>query len=107
MSSPTQQQQVGAQRAAAGRIRAAEGAFHQQLRRLRGESDALRPAYQGPASTAFFGLIEGWLLDAEAIVADMQNFATTMDRQESEVNAQQDDSAATYTRAATRLATRA
>lgn len=107
MSSPTQQQQVGAQRAAAGKIRAAEEAFLQQLRRLRGESDALRPSYQGPASTAFFGLIEGWLADAEAIVADMQRFATTMDRQESEVNTQQDDSAATYTRAATRLATRA
>ncbi|WP_295696951.1 WXG100 family type VII secretion target [Lapillicoccus sp.] len=107
MSSPTQQQQVGAQRAAAGKIRGAEGSFQQQLRRLRGESDALRPAYQGPASSAFFGLIDRWLLDAEAIVTDMQRFAATMDRQESEVNAQQDASAATYSRAATRLATRA
>ncbi len=107
MSSPTQQQQVGAQRAAAGKIRSAEGAFQQQLGRLRGESDALRPAYQGPASTAFFSLIEGWLADARAIVTDMQNFAATMDRQETEVNAQQDASAATYGRAASRLATRA
>lgn len=107
MSSPTQQQQVGAQRAAAGKIRNAEGTFQQQLRRLRGESDALRPAYQGPASTAFFGLIEGWLADAAVIVTDMQGFAASMDRQESEVNSQQDASAATYSRAATRLATRA
>ncbi|MEO7059939.1 MAG: WXG100 family type VII secretion target [Lapillicoccus sp.] len=107
MSSPTQQQQVGAQRAAAGRIRAAEGVFHQDLRRLRSESDGLRPQYQGPASAAFFALIEGWLSDAEAIVADMQVFADKMDRQETEVNAQQDASAVTYSRAATRLATHA
>lgn len=107
MSSPTQQQQIGAQRAAAGKVRSAESAFHQQLQRLRGKSDGLRPHYQGPASTAFFGLIEGWLVDAEAIVSDMEGFAGRLDRQENEVNTQQDASAVTYSRAATRLATRA
>ena len=46
-----------------------------------------------------------WLEDAEAIVSDMENFAEKLDRQETTVNAQQDQSAASFGKAATRLST--
>jgi len=52
-------------------------------------------------------IVSGWLDDAEAIVRDMENFAEKLDRQESSVNRTQDESASTFSRAATRLSTRA
>ena len=107
MSTPTTQQRQGAQQAAAGKVRAREGEFRQQLRTLLGEAEGLRPHYQGPAAAAFFVLVTGWLDDAEAIVRDMENFAEKMDRQESTVNRTQDESASTFSKAATRLTTRA
>jgi len=107
VSTPTTQQRHGAQQAAAGRVRAKEGEFQQQLRTLLGEAEGLRPHYQGPAADSFFVLVSGWLDDAEAIVRDMENFAEKLDRQESSVNRTQDESASTFSRAATRLSTRA
>ncbi|MEO3936683.1 WXG100 family type VII secretion target [Dermatophilaceae bacterium Soc4.6] len=103
----TQQQRAGAQRAAAGAVRDREAQFQGDLRRLMTEAEALRRDYQGPAAAAFFVLIGHWLDDAQAIVRDMEGFAGRLDRQESEVAAQQDASAATFSRAATRLSTRA
>lgn len=103
----TQQQRAGAQRAAAGRVREREAGFQSDLRRLMGEAEALRRDYQGPAASAFFVLIGQWLDDAQAIVRDMESFAGKLDRQESEVAAQQDQSAATFGRAASRLTTTA
>ena len=52
-------------------------------------------------------IVSGWLDDAEAIVRDMENVAEKLDRQESSVNRTQDESASTFSRAATRLSTRA
>ncbi|MDQ2756244.1 MAG: WXG100 family type VII secretion target [Actinomycetota bacterium] len=103
----TQQQRAGAQRAAAGRVRDREAQFQSDLRTLMGEAEALRRDYQGPAAAAFFALIGQWLDDAQAIVRDMEGFAGKLDRQESEVAAQQDQSATTFSRAATRLTTTA
>ena len=107
MSTPTTQQRQGAQQAAAGKVRAKEGEFQQQLRTLLGEAEGLRPNYKGPAADSFFVLVSGWLDDAEAIVRDMESFAEKMDRQESTVNRTQDESASTFSKAATRLTTRA
>lgn len=103
----TQQQRVGAQRAAAGRVREQESQFQSELRILTGEADALRRDYQGPAASAFFALVGRWLEDAQAIVRDMEGFAARLDRQETEVVAQQDEAASAFGRAATRLTTTA
>jgi uncharacterized protein YukE len=103
----TTKQRQGAQRAAAGKVRTKEGDFQQQLKTLLGEAEALRPQYKGPAANSFFVLVSGWLDDAEAIVKDMENFAEKMDRQESTVNVSQEESASSFTKAATRLSTRA
>lgn len=103
----TQQQRAGAQRTAAARVRERETQFQSDLRTLTGEAEALRRDYQGPAASAFFVLIGHWLADAQAIVQDMEGFAGKLDRQESGVTAQQDQSASTYHRAVTRLTTTA
>lgn len=103
----TTKQRQGAQRAAAGKVRTKEGDFQQQLKTLLGEAEALRPQYKGPAANSFFVLVSGWLDDAEAIVKDMENFAEKMDCQESTVNVSQEESASSFTKAATRLSTRA
>lgn len=102
----TTQQRQGAQKAAAGKVRTKEGEFQSQLRRLLGQAQGLRPDYKGPAADAFFTLVGNWLDDAEAIVSDMEHFADKLDRQESTVNAAQDQSAASFSKAATRLSTR-
>ena len=104
-SQPTQQQRQGAQKAAAGKIRAKEGEFQGVLSSLLGQAQDLQPQYQGPAATAFFTLVGNWLEDANAIVKDMENFAEKLDAQESTVNAQQDQAASTFNNAATRLST--
>ncbi len=106
MATTTQQRQ-GAQKAAAGKVRAKESDFQQQLRTLRGEAEGLRPEYKGPAADSFFVLVNGWLEDADAIVKDMENFASKLDVQESTVNTSQEESAQTFTKAATRLSTQA
>lgn len=103
----TQQQRAGAQRAAANSVRDREVQFQGDLRTLMAEAEGLRRDYQGPAAAAFFVLIGQWLEDAQAIVRDMEGFAGKLERQESEVAAQQESSATTFSRAATRLATRA
>lgn len=103
----TTKQRQGAQKAAAGKVRSKEGEFQQQLRTLLGEAEGLRPQYQGPAANSFFALVGNWLEDAEAIVKDMENFAEKMDRQETTVNTSQEESAASFTKAATRLSTKA
>lgn len=102
----TQQQRAGAQRAAAGRVREQRAVFERDLATVLGEAQALRSTYQGPAASAFFGLVGQWLDDAGAIVRDLEGFAERMDRQEVEVNAQQEASASDFTRAGHRLATR-
>ena len=101
----TTQQRQGAQKAAAGKVRTKEGEFQQQLKTLLGQAQGLRPEYKGPAADAFFTLVGSWLEDAESIVSDMENFAEKLDRQETTVNAQQDQSAASFGKAATRLST--
>jgi len=103
----TTKQRQGAQKAAAGKVRTKEGEFQQQLKTLLGEAEALRPQYRGPAASSFFVLVSGWLEDAEAIVTDMENFAEKLDRQESTVNATQEESASSFSKAAMRLSTRA
>lgn len=105
--STTQQQRAGAQKAAAHKVREQKASFQKDLQKLLSEAEGLKPQYQGPAANAFFTLIGQWMEDAEAIVKDMENFAEKMDRQESEVNAQQDTSASTFSKAATRLTTKA
>ena len=105
MSDTTTQQRQGAQQAAAGKVRAKEGEFKSELSRLLGEAEGLRPAYKGPAANAFFTLVGNWLEDANAIVSDMENFAEKLDSQESTVNAQQEQSASSFSKAATRLST--
>lgn len=102
----TQQQRIGAQRAAAGRVREQRAAFERDLAAVVAESESLRAAYQGPAAAAFFTLVGRWLDDAGAIVRDLEGFAERMDRQEADVNAQQDESAAVFSRASHRLPTR-
>jgi uncharacterized protein YukE len=104
-SQPTSQQRIGAQKAAAAKVRAKEGEFQQDLRKLLGQADGLRPHYKGPAADAFFTLVGNWLEDANAIVVDMENFAEKLDRQESTVNAAQDQAASSFSKAATRLST--
>ena len=49
--------------------------------------------------------VGNWLEDAESIVSSMEHFADDLDQQESTVNAQQDQSAASSNKAATRLST--
>lgn len=106
MGNPTQQQRIGAQKAAAEKVRTAEGQFQKQLSTLLNESESLRPHYQGPAANSFFSLVGNWLEDADTIVKDMENFAEKMNRQESTVNAQQEQSASDFSKAATRLSTK-
>lgn len=101
----TTQQRQGAQKAAAGKVRTKEAEFQQQLKTLLGQAQGLRPEYKGPAADAFFALVGNWLEDAEAIVSSMEHFADNLDQQESTVNAQQDQSAASFSKAATRLST--
>ena len=104
MSTTTQQRQ-GAQQAAAAQVRSTQGEFQQRLNVLLGQADALRPEYQGPAANAFFVLVGSWLEDAGSIVRDMERFASRLDAQETTVTAQQDESAAGFSRTAVRLAT--
>ena len=101
----TTQQRQGAQKAAAGKVRTKESEFQQQLKTLLGQAQGLRPEYKEPAADAFFTLVGNWLEDAEAIVSSMEHFADNLDQQESTVNAQQDQSAAGFSKAATRLST--
>lgn len=101
----TTQQRQGAQKAAAGKVRTKKSEFQQQLKTLLGQAEGLRPEYKGPAADAFFMLVGNWLEDAEAIVVDMENFAEKLDSQESTVNQAQDQSAASFSKAATRLST--
>ena len=101
----TTQQRQGAQKAAAGKVRTKEGEFQQQLKTLLGQAQGLRSEYKGPAADSFFLLVGNWLEDAESIVSSMEHFAENLDQQESTVNAQQDQSAASFSKAATRLST--
>ncbi len=107
MSPITTQQQQGAQKAAADKVRVRRGEFQSQLQVLEGEAQGLQKDYQGPAASAFFTLVGGWLEDASAIVKDMESFAGKLDHQETTVNATQEQSASTFSKAATRLSTKA
>ena len=101
----TTQQRQGAQKAAAGKVRTKKSEFQQQLKTLLGQAEGLRPEYKGPAADAFFMLVGNWLEDAESIVS--RHGALRREPRQPGEHGQpaQDQSAASFSKAATRLST--